>query len=85
MTTVRQNASRVAGPLDQLNDPGEVFKNPGQLEFVRTLVRMLKDGFSRVILRDQATPFFHLLSPSGKAYRVTVTDDGQIAAEYIQG
>jgi hypothetical protein len=85
MTLIRQNAARVAGPLDQLNDPGEVFKNPGQLEFVRTLVRMLKDGFSRVILRDQAVNYFHLLSPSGKAYRVTVTDDGQITAEYIQG
>jgi hypothetical protein len=82
---LRGNVARVAGPLDQLNDPGEVFKNPGQLEFVRTLVRMLKDGFGRVLSRDQAAPYFHLLSPSGKAYRVTVSDDGQITAEYVQG
>lgn len=85
MLAPRANVSRVAGPLDQLNDPGESFKNPGQLEFVRTLVRMLKDAFGKVLMRDQAAPYFHLLSPGGKAYKITVSDDGAIHAEYIQG
>lgn len=85
MADLRGNIAQGAGPLDQLNDPGEVFRSTGQVEFIRLLVRMLKSGFARVLSRDQAAPYFHLSSPSGKAYKITVSDDGALSAEYIRG
>jgi hypothetical protein len=81
----RGNNPVVAGPLDQLNDPGEVFRNPGQLEFVRNLVRLLKDAFGKAVIRDQASPFIHLQAPNGGVYKVSVGDTGALRVEYVRG
>jgi hypothetical protein len=85
MAELRGNVSLPAGPLDQLNDPGEVFRNPAQVEFVRTLVRFIRNGFSRSVMRDQAAPSILLASPGGRVFKVTVSDDGEVATEHVQG
>jgi hypothetical protein len=74
----RTNAPRPTGPLDLLNDPGESFKNPTQLEFVRTLIATLKLALARMIYRDQATPYIHLQAPTGEVYRVEVDAAGVV-------
>lgn len=83
MTEFRQNAARPADPLAQLNDPGEVFRNPSQVEFIRTLIQFVRDAFSRTIFRDQAAPDIMLLAPSGQSFRVTVGDDGTLRTEPV--
>jgi hypothetical protein len=85
MASPRQNAPAPAGALDPLNDPGEVFKNTSQVEFIRTLVRLLAEAFSRVVFRDQAAPHVHLISPSGKVYKLSVTDAGAMSVSYVRG
>lgn len=85
MAEIRGNVQQAAGPLDQLRDPGEVFKIPVQVEFVRTLVQFLKTGFSRCVMRDQATSAILMLSPGGKVHSLTVADDGTVTATYVRG
>jgi hypothetical protein len=85
MAELRGNVAQPAGPLDQLNDPGEVFRNPVQVEFIRTLVRFVRNGFGRAVMRDQAAPSILLASPAGRVFKVTVSEDGQVTAEYVQG
>lgn len=81
----RANVNRPTDKLAQLNDPGESFKNPGQLEFVRQFVRTVRDALGKTIDRDQAAPHLHLTSPAGKVFKVTVRDDGSIGTQHIRG
>jgi hypothetical protein len=81
----RQNTPQITGPLDALNDPGESFKNPTQLEFVRTLISALKVAFQRTISRDQAAPYFHLQAPTGEVWKVTVNAAGALGTTRVRG
>lgn len=85
MVDIRGNVARPTSPLDNLPDPGDAFRAPLQLDYLRRLDRALKGAFSRVVFRDQGTPDFMLTSPSGKVYRVTVNESGTLTTEYIRG
>jgi len=85
MTEIRQNTPQAADPLQRLNDPADVFKNVGQLEFIRFFLRLLRDALGKAIYRDQSTPHITMISPGGKSYRVTVDEAGALKTEYIRG
>lgn len=85
MSQTRQNSSRPIDPLAELNDPEAVFRDPGQLQFMRTLVNTIRRVFSAMIRYDQAAPQIILTSPNGTAYIVTVGDDGVLTARTARG
>lgn len=53
----------------------------GLREFVGELRLYLKNQLSMRYTNRTAAPFLLLASPSGKTYKVTVDDDGNIATE----
>jgi hypothetical protein len=77
---MRQNNPVAVDRLAQLNDPTDAFKSPAQLNFVRTLVDILRRMSQDFVARDTASPYVILLSPNGTAYKVTVADDGTLQA-----
>lgn len=81
----RVNIPRVPEPLQQLADPGEVFQNPRHVEWLQTFLKMLRTFLAGVVVREQATPYVIMSSPSGRAFRVSVTDEGEITAVPIRG
>lgn len=85
MVDVRGNIPTVAGPLDNIADPGESFRPQHQAEYLRQFLRLVKMALSKVIHRDQAAPHFHLVSVGGKVYRVRVDETGTLVTEYVRG
>lgn len=81
----RRNNPRPVDRFAGLNDPADAFKNPTQLLFVRSLIDILRQFISGAISKDEAASHFHLVSPSGKTYKVTVADDGTLSSTYVQG
>lgn len=81
----RQNTPQPGDPLGLLNDPGEVFRGEGQVEFVRRLISAIRSAFSSAVLRDRATPDFLLSAPSGKVFKVTVDETGAIKTAPVRG
>lgn len=79
MTVARQNISHVPDPFNQLNDPGEVFKNPQQNSFVRILIGIIRSSFDSVVRSNQATPQIVLRAPDGSAWVVEVSNTGVIS------
>lgn len=72
-------------PLNELGDPAQAFRNGDQLQFVRTLISIIRTQFGKFISSDTAVPFVLLRSPAGKTFRVEVNDDGQITATDARG
>lgn len=81
MTEARKGYVLPVDPLNELGDPETIFRNTGQLQFIRTLISTLKDIFQTCVKRDQPTPYFHLSAPSGVVFRVSVTDAGALVVE----
>lgn len=73
---MRGNVPIAVDPLKELGDPEIVFKAPAVLQFMRVLIDIIRRQFSRFLDRDVAAPHFHLVSPNGTAFIVTVTDEG---------
>lgn len=82
---LRQNQPPVVNRFAELNDPGDVFKNPTQLLFMRTLLDIVKRAFADFISMNTANPQFMLISPAGKIYKITIDDAGVLQSEYIRG
>ncbi len=75
---MRQNKPAVIDRFVELNDPGEVFKNPYTLLFMRTFINIVKRIANTAVYSDTAAPAIILQSPNGTAYRVTVDDAGTL-------
>jgi hypothetical protein len=67
-------------PLNELGDPADVFRGPAQT-FMRTLINVIRLQFAKFVNRETATPYFHLSSPNGTTYRVSVDDAGALKVE----
>lgn len=65
-------------PLNELGDPAQAFANADQLQFVRTLLNIIRTQFGKFISRDTAVAYFYLQSAGGKTFRVEVDDNGTI-------
>jgi hypothetical protein len=76
--SLRENQTRRVDRLTALNDPGEAFKNPAQLGFIRTLVDIIRRMSNEFVSQETASPFFLLQAPGGVVYRVTVNDAGAL-------
>lgn len=76
MSDVRQNTPRESDPFQGLNDPAELFKNPYQLEFIRTLISVIRQQFSATVKRNQGSPQIILSAPNGTSWIVTVDNSG---------
>lgn len=74
-------------PVDRLGDvgdPGTSFKNPDQAKYLQGLLANLRRNFDDFVGRTTAVPNVRLLSPGGKSYDVTVSDDGVISATLVR-
>lgn len=79
MTDIRSNTPRPFSRLQFVNDPDpEIFKNPLQLEYIRMLVKVLRDMDRHTLYNDQSSASLLLVSPNGTTFRVTVADDGTL-------
>jgi len=74
----RENARQEVDEFISLNDPGEIFKNPQQLQFIRTLIDVLRRVVANVVRWDRAAPQVILSAPDGGAWIVTVANDGTL-------
>lgn len=81
MTNARTGYALPVDPLNELGDPEVAFKAPAVLTFMRTLIDIIRRQFGKFIDRDTATPYFHLTSPNGTVFFVSVGDDGTLKAE----
>jgi hypothetical protein len=66
--------------LNELGDPGDAFKSPTQLQFLRTLISIIRAQFGKSVTTETAVGFIYLRSPNGNTFRVTVGDDGTLQA-----
>lgn len=83
---IRGNATRPVSRLQHVNDPDpNVFKNPLQLEYIRTLVDVLRRLDTDMVSTNTASPSVLLASPNGTVFRVTVADDGTLTAVNARG
>ena len=67
-------------PLNELGDPATVFRGDA-LTYIRTLTNAVRDQFAKFVNREVAAPYFHLSSPNGTTFRVTVGNDGVLKVE----
>jgi hypothetical protein len=77
-TTIRQNPPAQADRLQGLQPPEEVFKNPIQLTFMRTLIDILRRALREMVSSQSAAPQVLLTSPNGTVFKITVSDAGAI-------
>lgn len=61
-----------------INDPVDVFKNPVQLLFVRTLIDILRRALTGAVKQNQASPHIILSAPDGGAWIVEVDNTGAL-------
>jgi len=80
MATPRSGYSLPVDPLNELGDPAQAFVNGAQLQFVRTLISIIRTQFGKFVSRETAVPFIYLQSAGGKTFRVEVNDAGQLTA-----
>lgn len=80
MSISRENARREVDEFSSLNDPGEVFKNPQQLQFVRTPIDVLRRVVANMVRWDRAAPQIILSAPDGGSWIVTVDNAGNLTA-----
>ena len=77
---IRENARREVDEFTSLNDPGEIFKNPQQLQFIRTLIDVLRRVVANMVRWDRAAPQIILSDPDGGSWIVTVDANGNLTA-----
>lgn len=71
---------RPADRIGDVGDPGVSFKNPDQAKYLQGLLAAIRRNFDDFVGRNTAVPSFILLSPGGKSFTVSVSDDGVISA-----
>ena len=77
--SVRENARfNIADQLEPLKNPETIFRNPAQLEYIRSLVNAVQALTQNTINHDQSAPHIILMSPNGTSYTVTVDDLGAL-------
>ena len=81
----RRNRPIAVDRLAGLNDPAEIFKNPQQLLFIRSLVEVIRGIVTDAVVKDEASPHLHLTSSGGKVYKITALDDGTLEVLHVQG
>ena len=77
--SLRENTPIQSDLFQSLNDPGDVFKNPEQLRFVRTLIDILRRAFINAVRSNQAVPSIILTAPNGTSWVVEVGDTGALS------
>lgn len=75
---IRGNIAQPAEKLAIIGDPGDVFRNPQQAEYMRTLTRGISDALRGTVSSDTASTSILLLSPNGQAWRLMVDDAGAL-------
>lgn len=56
-----------------------------QRDYFLRLVNVIRNALANTIDTQQSVGEFYLRSPSGKVYRVTVSDAGALTTTYVQG
>lgn len=56
-----------------------------QTGFMARVLEALRVNFGNVVGKTEAVPALYLLSPAGKVYRITVTDNGVVTSTYVSG
>lgn len=81
MATPRNGVATPVDRLNELGNPEDVFKSPPVLQFIRTLIDIIRQQFAAMLNKDTAAAYFHLSSPNGTVYRVSVDDTGALKVE----
>jgi len=74
----RQNKPTAVDRLAQLNDPGEIFKNPQSLAFFRQFIEIVREMAKDTIYRNAATTAVLLTAPNGTVYEISANDNGSL-------
>lgn len=82
---VRGNVVEPKGPLQHIDDPDGPFRPPAQVAWLRLFLEAVRLAFSKTVSTETAVSQFYLRSPNGLAWRVTVSDDGQLVVTNARG